>query len=343
MVGATVVVPTCNKKESVTQALQSVLAQTYRNFEIAIVDDGSTDGTPAHVFRGFCTESKVVEVLSRLNPTGLRPFAHHFTCNGITVKYHYHTNRGLGAARNRGIRHARGTYIAFLEAEDIWDPLHLETQIAFFEANRWARICHVGERHVRDGLRPHKPRKGEKASGWVFPHALEGCPTSISCTMIHRSCFAECGAFDENLPACEDYDLWLRLAARYPIYYVDGPEVVRRSPRPEISQHAWTWDRFRVYALEKAFQGGHLNPEQRFLVSQEIVNRCERLVEGFRRQKSEERANFYERKRKRFSQEVRKLRAAYPPVAATAPVRLPQAPARRERERTGRTRACKSA
>jgi glycosyltransferase involved in cell wall biosynthesis len=340
MVGASVVVPTCNKREQVAQALQSALAQTYRNFEIAIVDDGSTDGTPAHVFRTFGAEPKAIDIVSHLNPAALRPFFHHFVHDGVTFKYHYHTNRGLAAARNRGIRHARGSYVAFLEAEDRWDPTHLETQLAFLEANQGARISRVGEHPGRTCPRGRRPGRAERASGWLFASALENCPASISCAVIHRSCFTECGAFDENLPACEDYDLWLRLSARFPIYYVDGPEVVHRSPRAEISPHAWTWDRFRVYALEKSFQSGHLDPEQRFLVSQEIVRRCERLVDGFRRQKSEERANFYERKRRRFAQEVRKLKASGPPARVSL---LGDAERREPRPARGRVRVRRSA
>jgi glycosyltransferase involved in cell wall biosynthesis len=315
MVGATVVVPTCNRKEMVSQALHSALAQTYRNFEIVVVDDGSTDGTAAHVLRTLGAEPRAVEILSRRNPAALTPFYHKFACRGTQIRYQYHPNRGLGAARNRGIRHARGSYIAFLEAEDLWEPTHLETQIAFLEANRWALICHVGERPAKESPRARRPRRGESASGWIFAHTLEEAPASISCVVAHRSCFAECGAFDENMPSCEDYDLWLRLAARYPVYFVEGPEVTRRAPRPEGTQLTWNSDRFRVYSLEKSFQSGQLNPEQRFLVSQALVRRCERLVEGYRRQKSEERANFYERKRRRFGQEVRKLRSTYAPIA----------------------------
>jgi hypothetical protein len=145
----------------------------------------------------------------------------------------------------------------------------------------------------------------------MFEETLEASPMSTSAVIAHRRCFAACGVFDENLPACDEYDLWVRLAARYPIYYLaDGPVVTRTSSKGDGSSRTWSWDRFRVYALEKAFQSGHLTPDQRFVVAQQIVEKCERLVEGFRRQRSDERSNFYERKRRRFAQEVRKLRAS---------------------------------
>ncbi len=308
MVRATVVVPTCNKRDLVLEAIGSAMVQSVRDFEIVIVDDGSTDGTPIEIFTAFGAQPRAVEALKRFHPAAIKPFSHFFTHEGVAVQYHYNTNRGLSAARNRGIRRARGPYIAFLEAEDLWDRVHLESQLTFLQTNPWVRVARVGERSLKEPCRARRPRKTEKTSGWVFANALEACPQTISCAVVHRSCFVECGAFDENLPACEDYDFWLRLAARFPIYYVEGAQVTRRSPRQESATRSWTWDRFRVYALEKSFQSGHLDAEQRFLVSQEIVHKCEHLVEGFKRQNSEERANFYERKR--FAQEVRKLRAS---------------------------------
>lgn len=343
MVGVTVVVPTCNRKDFVTQALHSVFSQNYRNFEIVVVDDGSTDGTAAHLLRTFGAEARAVELVARRNPAALTPFYHTFTHQGLLVRYEYHQNRGLGAARNRGIRHARGSYIAFLEAEDIWEPGHLRSQIDFLEGHRGACIARVGERPAKEGPRSRRARRGEVASGNLFAQALEQAPAGISCAVVHRSCFAECGEFDENMPACEDYDLWLRLTARFPVYYVEGPEVTRRAPRPDGSPHAWTSDRFRVYSLEKSFQSGQLDSEQRFLVSQALVRRCERLVEGYRRQKSEERANFYERKRRRFGQEVRKLRATYASEPVPGPMRLVEAPVAEEQDDVTRHRARRTA
>ncbi len=308
MARVSVVVPTYNRKESVADALQSVLGQTYRDFEIVIADDGSTDGTPCHLFEQLGAQAEAIEVLSRMNPTAIKPFSHAFTHDHVTIQYHYSINRGYSAARNRGIRSARGHYVAFLEPEDLWKQNHLETQLAFIDLHPDAKVCRTSEVHMKDG-KARATRHKVTESGWIFRHTLEASPMSPSAVLAHRECFAACGAFDENLPACDEYDLWLRLASRYPIYYLDQQTVIRRSSRQDGSSRAWGWDRFRVYALEKAFQSGHLSPVQRFEVAEEIVHKCERLVDGFRRQKSDERSNFYERKRRRFALEVRKLRA----------------------------------
>ncbi|MFH1145101.1 MAG: glycosyltransferase family A protein [Candidatus Eisenbacteria bacterium] len=311
MVRVSVVLPVHNKRELAIEALDSILNQSFRDFEIVISDDGSTDGTPLAIFDHLGAEQRAIKILSRLNPSALQPFSHVFYHDDIRIQYHYCANRGLSAARNRGIRHARGTFISFLEAECLWEPLHLETLVAFFEANPWAHICYVGERQTKENARPRKPVKSTHSTGWIFDQALASAPVSISSAMVHRSCFSECGGFDENMPACEDYDLWLRLTARNPVYNLEGQvEVMRRSPRAESGSRSWTWERFRVYALEKSFQSGHLDADQRLQVAAEIVRKCERLVEGLRRQGSEERANFYERKRRRFAQEVRKLRSS---------------------------------
>jgi len=317
MVRVSAVLPVHNRRELAIEALDSILHQTYRNFEVVIADDGSTDGTPLAVFDRLGAEPRAMKILTRMGPAAIRPFSHVLHYRDVRVQYHYNGNRGLSAARNRGIRQARGAHIAFLEPECLWDPTHLETLTTFIDSHPWAQICHLDEHAAREACRTRRAARPAKPSGWIFAQALASAPVCISTALVHRSCFTECGAFDENLPACEDYDLWLRLAARYPIYHLQGEaKTVRRSPRPESASRAWTWERFRVYALEKSFQSGHLDADQRLQVAEEIVRKCERLVEGLRKQKSEERANFYERKRRRFAQEVRKLRSSRTAVVA---------------------------
>lgn len=309
MARVSVVVSTYNRRDAVSEAIRSVLDQTLEDYEIIIADDGSTDGTPIHLFEALGAQPETLSALMRMGPTSIKPFSHAFVRGDTTIQYHYGINRGLSTARNRGIRAARGEYIAFLEAEDLWDSRHLETLVGYFEQDTDVRVCRVAERHLKDG-KPRPRKKPCTEQGWIFETALDASPMATSAVMVHRSCFTACGAFDENLPACEEYDLWLRLAARHEIHYVTDVTVICRSNKPDGSSRSWGWERFRVYALEKAFQSGNLSPRQRFEVAQAIVRKCERLVEGFRRQKSDERSNFYERKRKRFTHEVRKLKSS---------------------------------
>lgn len=310
MAQVSVIVPTFNKKEQVREALQSVLDQKFQDIEILIADDGSTDGTPLALFKELGAQPEAIDVLAKMGNNSIRPFTHAFQCGGITVQYHYGINRGLSTARNRGIKSARGEYIAFLEPDDFWAPHHLSELISHLKRNREVKVCRVSERLIREGKSRAPKHPANRTTGWLFEASLDSSLMSISTVICHRSCFSICGCFDENMPACEEYDLWIRISSHFPIGFLDCNSVTRRTPRPADSIRAWNWDRFRVYALEKAFQSGHITPEQRYLVAQSIVLKCERLVEGFKRQKSDERSNFYERKRKRFTHEVRKLKSS---------------------------------
>jgi len=310
MARVSVIVATHNKRDLLLEALESVFHQSYRDFDVIVVDDGSTDGTPVQVFSRFGAQPEAIAALARMNPTSIRPFSHSFVHHGLPVHYHYYGNRGLSSARNRGIRVARSPLLAFLDHEDAWSPDHLALSAEVHEDDAHPVISYVNECSPKERARARAARRDEPLSGMIFEHVLDASQICISSSMINRVCFNECGFFDENLPACADYDLWLRLCSRYPVVHVPGPQLTRRSVRHRSSSRAWTWDRYRVYALEKAFQSGHLDPGQRLLVAEEIVRKCERLVDGFTKQTSDERANFYERKRKRFALEVRKLRAS---------------------------------
>ncbi|MBD3235712.1 MAG: glycosyltransferase [Candidatus Eisenbacteria bacterium] len=312
MARVTVVLPTFNKRDDVAEALESVLTQTYEERDVVIVDDGSTDGTPVYLFSRFGAQPHARKIVAGMNPAALRPFSHAFPSHGSTIIYHYQPNRGLSAARNRGILETRGQLLAFLEAEDVWDLRHLETHMRFRQEHPAALVTCVGECPAGGNGRGTRGAKLRQISGegWIFEQTLTSSPLCTSAVMLQRSVVEKCGLFDENLEACEDYDFWLRISARYPVYGLEGAPILRRSLRRKPSARAWSAEKFRVYALEKSFQSGHLDGRQRLLVAEEVVRKCERLVDGYRRTRSEERANFYERKRKRYSLEVRKLRAS---------------------------------
>ena len=122
--------------------------------------------------------------------------------------------------------------------------------------------------------------------------------------MVRRSCLGNEAPFDENLPVCEEFDFWLRLTSRFRVARID---VAHQSDGPRVRTDEWGLERFRVYALEKAYQSGNLSPLSRHRVAEELVTQCDHLVEGYRRRENHERANFYDRKKKRFAQEVAKL------------------------------------
>jgi len=217
-----VIIPTYNRAALVAEALASVQAQTFRDYEVVVVDDGGTDGT--------------WEVLSG--------------CREIRVLRHPH-RRGVSAARNTGINAARGQWLAFLDSDDLWLPDKLARQMAYLTTRPHLCLGQTDETWVRRGARVNKPLSHRKVAGWIFLPSLSRCMVSPSAAMVHRRLFQDHGAFDETLPAAEDYDLWLRLTWRYEVGLVDEPLVIKRGGHPDQLSAQWGIDRFRIRALVK--------------------------------------------------------------------------------------------
>lgn len=218
-----VVIPTFNRAGMVAQAVRSVLDQTHRDLECLVVDDGSTDDTPA-VLAGF-GDSRL-RVLSQ-------------------------PNRGVSAARNAGIAAATGDILALLDSDDLFLPEKIERQLAFLLAEG-LDVCQTQEIWLRGGRRVNPGARHAKPSGVFFERAVEMCLVSPSCVMFTRRFIEAVGPFDESLPACEDYDLWLRSQPAWPVGLLDRPLTVKRGGRPDqLSNSVPGLDLFRVRALMK--------------------------------------------------------------------------------------------
>ena len=241
-----VIVPTYNRSAFLKEALESVLAQTVRADEVIVVDDGSTDETP-RVLESF----------------------------GSSVLVLRRENSGVSAARNAGIQAARGEWLAFLDSDDLWRPRKLEAQLAYLSARPEIGICQVEEIWIRNGKRLNPKKYHRKPSGFCFAALLERCLVSPSGVMIHRRVLEEVGLFDETLPACEDYDLWLRIGCRHPVGLVDEPLVVKRGGHPDqLSASIPMLDRYRIQALEKLLRSGVLTGEQQALALDALGRKC---------------------------------------------------------------------
>lgn len=249
-----VIIPTYNRRDLVREAIASVLAQTYRDFELVVVDDGSNDGTA----------EAVREIAG--------------------VRYFYQPNRGVSAARNRGVALSNGELLAFLDSDDIWQSRKLESQVAFFGAHPQAQICQTEEIWLRHGVRVNPHNKHRKFGGDIFARSLELCLVSPSAVMLRRELFERVGGFDEGLPACEDYDLWLRIAATVPVHLIATPFVIRRGGyADQLSRRFWGMDRFRVTALCKLLGAAVLSPEQQRLAVAILQKKCAILAQGARK------------------------------------------------------------
>jgi glycosyltransferase involved in cell wall biosynthesis len=221
-----VIIPTFNRAHWVAEAVASVLAQTFKDFEVLVVDDGSTDAT-LEALAQFFRQTKILR----------RP-----------------ERRGVSAARNLGIAAAQGEWLAFLDSDDLWLPDKLARQVAYLQENPGLLICQTDEIWVRHGKKVNPPLTHRKVAGHIFAQSLERCLVSPSAVMLHRRLLKEVGGFDEALPAAEDYDLWLRIAWRYEVGLVPEPLVIKRGGHADQLSRQWGLDRWRIEALLKLLQ-----------------------------------------------------------------------------------------
>ncbi len=188
--------------------------------------------------------------------------------------------RGPAWTRNQGVAKAKGRYIAFLDSDDLWDRRKLQKQIEFLRDNPEFKICYTNERWIRDGEHLNQMKKHQKYHGWIFEKCLPLCIISASSILMEREVFYDLGGFDESLPVCEDYDLWLRMALKYPIAFLDEKLIVKRGGHPDqLSRKYWGMDRFRIHALQKLLHMD-LSHEQKKLVMNELRKKCEVLIAG---------------------------------------------------------------
>ncbi|VAW83963.1 Glycosyl transferase, family 2 [hydrothermal vent metagenome] len=235
MLPISVIIPTFNRAYCLPNALNSVLKQTQPPAEIIVIDDGSTDDTANLIQNNF-----------------------------PQVKYLRQTQLGVSAARNKGINASTAPWIALLDSDDEWLPEKLFRQTALLEENPDLKICHTEEIWVRNGVRVNQMDKHKKSAGWLYQKCLPLCVISPSSALIHRSLFDEVGLFNEQLPACEDYDLWLRICSRYSVAYVETPCIKKYGGHEDqLSRKFWGMDRFRIAALMDILGTPVLNEEDK--------------------------------------------------------------------------------
>ncbi len=247
-----VVIPTYNRRHWLPETIQSVLQQTFPPHEVIVVDDGSTDGTGEWLQKAF-----------------------------PQVRYLWQQQAGPSAARNQGARLATGNWLAFLDSDDRWLPKKLERQVAFLQEHPEFQAVHTNEIWIRNGRRVNPKKRHQKFGGWIYPQCLPLCIISPSSILLSRELWEWSGGFDESLPACEDYDLWLRITAEHPIGYLEEPLIVKYGGHADQLSRQWGLDRYRVRALEKMLQCPQLRPDWREATRQMLLQKCRILIQGF--------------------------------------------------------------
>ena len=261
-----VIIPTYNRVATLGRALDSVYAQSRPAEEICVVDDGSTDGTE--------------ELVKDRYPN---------------IVYIKQKNSGVSSARNKGVASTSSKYLAFLDSDDEWLPKKLEVQLSALQLEPGFKLVHSDEIWIRNGKRVNQMDKHRKRGGELFARCLPLCVISPSSVVMERALYVGLGGFDELLPACEDYDLWLRLCSREQVLYIDAPLLKKYGGHEDqLSRQHWGMDRFRVQSLVKLLNSGVLEDDQDQLVRVTLLEKAKILRNGAEKRGKIERAEYYE-------------------------------------------------
>lgn len=271
-----VVIPTLNRLTTLPRAIDSVLNQTKPAYEVIVVDNGSNDGTMAMLAIKYPTVIRLRE-----------------------------TNPGVSAARNRGIMSSTGSWIALLDSDDAWLPVKLEKQLVAINKFSGYRITHTNEIWYRNGKHVNQKKKHGKRGGNIYENCLELCCISPSSVLIKKNVFEDLGLFDENLPACEDYDMWLRITSQESVLYLDQPLTIKHGGhKDQLSAQFWGMDRFRTKSLEKILFEGQLSKDQETATHNVLVDKLKILVNGAIKRKNRDVFQIYSAKLKFWEQYI---------------------------------------
>ena len=244
MTKVSVIIPTFNRENYITEAIGSVFSQTYRNFEIIVIDDGSTDNTK--------------QVLNKYNGQ---------------IKYFYKENGGKASARNFGITKSNGAYIAFLDSDDIWNHTILEEEIKFLKTNFYDMVYSsmVMKNQKGDiiGRKPSKPQIGTFC--WMLKNYGH---IPVSTVLIRKQCLIKVGYFDVNLRVMEDFDWCLRVAQNCRIGFLNKDLAIYRIHKNNVSHKEHLFHHAKIYIASKYMRNHEVKSKyESVLVSQLVKNK----------------------------------------------------------------------
>jgi len=255
MPSISIIIPTFNRAPVLTRAICSAAEQTYIDCEIIVVDDASTDGTDL--------DKLVPDIASRITY--------------IQLPVH----RGVSAARNTGAHNAKGQWLAFLDSDDQWHADKLSRQMQWHKENPDFIISQAKEIWIRNGVRVNPPKTHEKKQGDIFAQSLERCMITPSSVLIARDLFFNAGMFNESLPACEDYDLWLKITCRQKVGLIDEFLLTRYGGHDDqLSSTVAGLDRFRIRSIMDVIGSNRLTSDQENLARAELVKKSTIFANG---------------------------------------------------------------
>ena len=266
-----VIIPTLNRINTLPRAIDSVIAQSFKSIEIIVVDNGSSDGS--------------VKMLKKYYPT---------------VKVIHEHKVGVSASRNKGIKYASSPWIAFLDSDDAWDQKKLEKQVNHLHnSHDKYRLIHTNEIWIRNGKKINQMKKHQKFGGYIFNECLSLCCVSPSSVLIDRSIFDDMGLFNENLPVCEDYDMWLRICSKEEVLFLDEKLTLKYGGhKDQLSKSHWGMDRFRVSSIENLILNYDLNKDQKNKSMVTLIKKLKIIINGAKKRNNSSVINEYTKKLK---------------------------------------------
>ncbi len=265
-----VIIPTYNREFLLKKAVDSVLSQTFKNFELIVVDDGSNDNS-----------KELIE--------------NYMSSSEHEIKYIKLKNLGPAAARNRGIKESRYGLIAFLDSDDWFDKNKLAVQIDAMRAMPKVMISHTNEIWYRNGRLLNQKLKHLKSRGNIFDRCLQMCVVSMSTVMVRKELFSDIGLFNEDFQCCEDFDFWLRASVRNPFMLIDQPLTLKDGGRDDqvSNRHRVGMDKYRIKAITNLLEFGELSEDQYKLAINELKNKCQIYGNGCIKHGKEEEGRAY--------------------------------------------------
>lgn len=221
-----VIIPVFNGEKTIEETINSILNQSFKDIEIIIINDGSTDAT--------------LEIIKNISDTRIKIFSY--------------ANAGLSASRNRGISQAIGEYISFIDADDLWTPDKLECQWQALQENPQAAVAYSWTNYIDESSKFIKSGRKIKANGDIFTKLLQiNFLENGSNPLIRQKALEKVGGFDESLAAAEDKDMWLRLAANYEFICIEKPQILYRISTNSMSTNLKRQETASLQVIERAF------------------------------------------------------------------------------------------
>lgn len=248
-----VVIPTLNRINTLQRALDSVINQTYKPAEIIVVDNGSSDGTLKFLREQYpkitiLTENKI----------------------------------GVSSARNKGIKKSINQWIALLDSDDAWHPRKLEIQTSMLDsALKEYNLIHTNEVWFRNNKHINQMKKHKKQGGYIFERCLSLCCISPSSVLFKKNILDKVGLFDESLPVCEDYDMWLKICSSEEVLFAQDKLTYKYGGhKDQLSKSYWGMDRFRIKSIENIIKNFDLTYNQKKQAKKELIKKLKIIING---------------------------------------------------------------